>query len=784
MENNINLLNNTPTKNKADIIDLSDIFWRYFRHWRWILFSIIVALILGFFFGKMQTEVYQVEASVLIKSPAKEESALLKDLGVETNSNIENEVEVFRSKRLLNRVVDTLGLNVSYYYKAVLNNLTELYNFSPIKVSVSKSFLANLGNGTVQLTIKQTGEIISVDGVCKNVAFSKSFNDMQMIISTPFGGILLIKKKRDIELSRPLIVVIQGSNAIISNMAVQASINKKNQIIALSTLSFTPQKGIDVLNKVIDSYNEDAMGQMNQSSINTANFIAERIRLLTIELSDVEKKVEDYRRNNKFSDINAQSSTYLNKSILLEDRNIEQETQFQLLGFVEDFITNDKNQYSPFPNIPLTDQGLSGNLEKYNQLLLKRTKVLESSSTESPVFETLNKEISTLRKSILSMLRNARKVMQLHQQEIQRMNSITDEKLDEIPRQEREFVELKRQQKIKEQLYVFLLQKREESALTMALTLPKAIIINEAGVTGLVSANRNTILMYCFIFGFFFPLVIIYLLNFFNTKIFVRRDVEHLTPLPIISEMAHSESIESFAVTETGMDSTTELFRLLRTKLNFILEQPREKIILVTSTEPGEGKTFISSNLALGLAMTDKKVLLIGLDLRKPQLSEKFGITQKEGITSILSHQETDVNSLIFVSPDYPNLSVLHSGIVPPNPNELLMKDELKNLFTYFREKYDYIILDSAPIGVVSDSLLLLKYADITLYVCRSGFTDKKSFDVINRLSEEDPSTRLYLILNDLSFRHKYYKYRYRYGYGYGYGYGASSKTSNDKDKK
>ncbi|MDD2799002.1 MAG: polysaccharide biosynthesis tyrosine autokinase [Bacteroidales bacterium] len=781
MEENKNILQ-SQTNQKADTIDLSEIFWSYFSYWRWILFSVLFALIVGYFLSKMQTDVYQINSSVLIKTPEKGESSLLKDLGVESTKNIENEAEVFRSKRLLNSIVDSLNLNVSYYYKTVLNQYTELYKFSPVRISIERQFLSELENGVVFLTFTQANEGYTVKYEKGTSVIEKSFSRFPFTLHSSLGPITITSTAANPKLIRPLIVSIRSTQSVIGSINIQSSINKNNEIIALSTTSLNPVKGVDILNAVIDSYNRDAMMQMNQSAINTANFIAERIRILTVELSDVEKDVETYKRVNKISEsINTEENSYLQKSSESDVKKIEMETQFQLVSFVEDFIINDKNLFSPIPNVPLADEGLSGMVSRYNELVVARQKLMSSSTSDNPVFISLNKELSAFKNTLLQSVKHTRSVLQYSKNEMQKINSNIEGKLNELPRQEREFVELKRQQRIKEQLYIFLLQKREESALTMALTVPKAIVINEASSSGLISVTRKTILMYAFIFGLFFPLLIIYLINLFNTKIFIRKDVESLTDIPIISEMAHSESKLNFAVTENGLDSTTELFRLLRTKLNFILDHPKDKVILITSTEPGEGKTFISVNLALGLAMTDKKVLLVGMDLRKPQLSERFGIQQKEGITSFLSHQEADVDTLIFQSPDYPNLDVLHSGIIPPNPNELLMKNELGDIFDKFREKYDYIIMDSAPVGVVSDTLLLLKISDIVLYICRSGFTAKKSFEVINRLQEEYVDSRLYLIINDLSLRKKYYKYRYKYGYGYGYGYGSGGRRNKDK---
>jgi capsular exopolysaccharide synthesis family protein len=769
---------------QSETIDLAEIFWSYFIHWRWILLSIFVSFGVGYVYFRTQPNIYRVSASVLVKSPDEKgggaQSALLDELGFKSGGNVENEVEVFRSKRLLVGVVDSLGLNISYYYKTIFTRLHELYKESPIRVRVDKDFMKSMGASSMQLTLTPSDNgSFEAKGECKGVPFSQKLKSLPSSLSTVAGVVYIESKVQNLSaIPRPILVVIKNTKSAIGGLSIESSVGKKNEVITLTTTSQNPTKGIDVLNMLIASYNRDAMNQINQSAINTAEFIDGRLKYLTVELSDVEKDVEKYKKSNNFTDISAEAASFLGKSTALDVKRIENETQLRLVQFVEEFVVNEKNIFSPIPNLGLTDVNISASLGKYNDLLMNRIRLSESSSFENPLVESLNKQIYALRKAILIGVKNVRKGLLIQQEDIRKADNSASGRLSEIPRQEREYIEIKRQQEIKAQLYIFLLQKREESALSMAITVPKAIVINEAELVGQVSPNRNFILLVAFMLGFLLPIVIIYLMDLFNTKIITREDVRRLTDLPILSEMSHSLSLQQFAVSETSLDATNELFRLLRTKLNFTLNAPQEKVILITSTEPEEGKTFISVNLALSLAMTDKRVLLVGLDLRKPQLVNRFGISQKEGITSYLSGQENDIFKLIHTSVDYPNLSILPAGVIPPNPNELLMRDKLKEAFVLLKDHFDVILLDSAPIGVVSDTLLLVPISDITLYVCRSGFTLKRSFDVINRLTEDHAMNRMYLILNDLSKTGGYYKDKYSYGYGYGYKEGVEKKKT------
>ena len=445
MEETKNNLLTTQTHKKTEMVDLSEVFWRYFNHWRWILLSIMVAMVIGYFYSKMQIDVYQINASVLIKDPEKSgESKLLKDLGVESGGEIENEVEVFRSKRLLVGVVDSLGLNTSYYYQTIFNKPSELYTASPIKLKFDTDLLQNLNSKPLIFNIKQNDDEFDLEYSFSGVTKKLTVKSFPVSVQTSVGRCYLSSVSEKVSLVRPLIIVVQSTNVIISGLSVQAEVNKKNEIIALTTKTYNPKKGIDVLNKVIDSYNRDAMMQSNQSSVNTANFIEERLRLLTSELTEVEMKVENYKKSNNFTDISSEAAMYLKDSKNKEDQRVELEIQIKLVDFVEAFINNEKNSYQPIPNAGIADNSLGALLTKYNELLSVRSHLLETSSPENPVFETNSKQINSLKKVIDSSFRNAKRVMSIQLAEIKNGENRADSRISDIPRQEREFVEIMR----------------------------------------------------------------------------------------------------------------------------------------------------------------------------------------------------------------------------------------------------------------------------------------------------------------------------------------------------
>jgi capsular exopolysaccharide synthesis family protein len=346
-----------------------------------------------------------------------------------------------------------------------------------------------------------------------------------------------------------------------------------------------------------------------------------------------------------------------------------------------------------------------------------------------------------------------------------------------VPRKEREFLEIQRQQQVKETLYLFLLQKREEAALQMAVTVPKARVIDSADDSLQVAPRSSLILLVFFVLGLVIPILIIYVRDLIDTSIHSREDVEAITNLPVLTELGHNTSGQSIVDQHDATNSNPELLRLLRTKLQFVLDYPTQKVVMVTSTEPGEGKTFVSVNLAIILSMADKKVLLLGLDLRKPKLTKLFELPDKEGITSYLTGLESDVHKFVLSIPEYPNLDLLPSGMIPPNPNELIMRQRLDDMFEILKPEYDYIILDTAPVGAVSDTLLLHRFSDVTLYVCRAEYSDRRNLQFVDRLAKEGSLNPIYLIINDVHMEKHHYGYRYGYRHGYRYGYGHYHKN-------
>jgi len=536
---------------------------------------------------------------------------------------------------------------------------------------------------------------------------------------------------------------------------------KQSSVLTLSIQSEMKQKGRDFLQQLVNFYNEDATDDKNMVAHNTAVFIDERIKEISVELGLVEKEVEDFRQEKQITDISAEAQLYLGQTGENEQKRVDIETQLNLTRFVEDFIGRPANARKLIPNLGVSDAGLVSVINEYNQLLLMKERLESSSSDSNPALIQIKQQVSGMRQSIQASLANVRHASEIALRDLNRQNTITNARIQDIPAVERQYKDIMRQQEVKNNLFVFLLQKREETALTQAAVAPKAKIVSEPDTSERpVAPKRSVILLAFFLVGCVLPVGGIFVRDMFHTTI---EGLDDLAPL-----------LETSLVVKANDDSApVELFRTLRNNLLFMLNEPSKQVIMVTSTVPGEGKTFISINLARSLSLIDKKVLLIGGDIRNPRLSHDLGISKnKSGLSTYLAGIETDLSLLEDVL--FPNFHIMQAGPVPPNPNELLSKQTLDELFVKLRRSYDYIVIDSAPVGVVSDSFMLNRVADLTLYVMRENLTQKDTVNFVNSVRSDNRLNGITVVLNATTPQGKYGSYKYGYKYSYRYGYGQN----------
>ncbi|MGL5786990.1 MAG: GumC family protein [Bacteroidales bacterium] len=781
-----------PQMVEEEEINLVELLMKYLHYWKWFVASAVLFVALGALYLKTQNKVYQIDATVLLndeKGKGRADMAALQELGILSGAgaNVDNEIEVMRSKDLMLGVVNDLRLYTSIRESRGLRSIN-LYKQSPVDVAVSPELLDRLRKPlTFELKKEGKNEYV-IKGEMGDEEFEKTFNSFPYELSLPFGTITLQTTTFDIDSEwSKLNVVVRNPMQVASKLAKDVSFQlaqKNGSVVRISMRNENIHEGEDILNKVVEYYNKETMMAKNETAMSTERFINERLSLLQTELASVEKDVEGYKKSNKLTNIEAESGLFITQTGEVDKERTEIATQLNVLNYIDEFVNKKENRYRIVPNIGITDAGLLKVIDEYNKQLLIRERTLRTTSEDNPTIITMNGDINSMRASILGGIDVVKRSLTITQQEIAKKESQISGRIKEVPRQERELMEIMRQQKIKDALYMFLLEKKEENSLSMTMTVPMARLIEKPYCNGLPVAPRGmVILMASFLLGLIVPVAVIFVRHLFNVTIDDRYDLETLTKLPILGEVSH-ENIEGRAciIKENSTSVSNELFRSVRNNLQFVTGMDHKKIITVTSNIPGEGKTFVSTNTAATFSLTGKRVILMGLDLRNPQLAKVFGLENK-GVTNYLSGQVNDWKELVVRTPEYKNLDILPAGPVPLNPNELLMSSKMKELMDDLRNAYDYVIIDSAPVGVVSDTYLLNDLSDLFIFVCRANYTNRKLIDEVNRMVAQSKVKNAYFVVNDVDMKSKAYRYG-KYGYGYGYGYGAYGYHGKEDKKK
>lgn len=613
----------------------------------------------------------------------------------------------------------------------------------------------------------------------------KSFDKLPAILPLPIGVITISGRdslsiptepiKLKVTISKPTAVAIGYSSAL----TIEPT-SKTSTIAAVSLKNTNVQRAIDFINDLIAVYNIDTNTEKNEVAQKSADFIEERIGIINNELGTTENELAAFKQRAGLTDLSSDAQLALQESSKYEQQYAENATQINLVTYLRDYINNPDNNDEVIPaNVGLSDVNLASAIEKYNNLVVERKRLLRTSSESNPAIINLNTGIEAMRHNVKTTVNSVLKGLQITRNNIDRQSRKYESRISNAPKQEQEFMTISRQQEIKATLYIMLLQKREENAITLAATANNGRIIEEPIPGGIVSPKGKLIYIIALVIGIGIPISIIYLLNLLRFRIEGHTDVEKLTTVPIIGDIpltdAGKNGTPTIAVRENDNNIMAETFRSLRTNLLFIMGDPDKKVILVTSTISGEGKTFMASNLAVSLALLGKKVILVGLDIRKPGLNKIFHLSHKEkGITQYLAApQSTDLHALIQPSGITSNLDLLLGGPIPPNPTELLARQSLEDTISTLRKEYDYIVLDTAPIGMVTDTLILSRVADASIYVCRADYTHKTDYQLINELQEHHRLPNLCTVVNGIDMKKKKYGYYYGYGkYGKYYGYG------------
>ena len=783
-------------------VNIQELLFRYLIHWPWFVISIIICIACAWGYLRLTTPIYNISATVLIKDEKKgggaSMSSDLEKMGLEgfvsSSSNVDNEIEVLRSKSLAREVVNNLGLFVTYMDEDEFPS-KELYHTSPVLVSLTHQEADKLpGRMEINMILQPTGAL-GVQITVGEKEYRKQFDKLPAVFPTDEGTVAFfanndtlsavcpenITKERHITafINRPFSVLKEYVNSLSI-----APTSKTTSVVVISLENTNTRRGRDYINKLLEMYNINANNDKNEVAQKTAEFIDERIGIISKELGSTEQDLENFKRSAGITDLSSEAQIALTGNAEYEKKRVENQTQINLVMDLQRYMKG--NEYEVLPsNIGLQDAASAGAIDRYNQMLVERKRLLRTSTENNPTIINLDTSIRAMRTNVQATLDATLKGLQITKEDLACEASRYSRRINDAPTQERQFVSIARQQEIKSGLYLMLLQKREENAITLAATANNAKIIDEAlADDNPISPKKTIVYLAALVLGVGLPVGVIYLIGLTKFKIEGRADVEKLTSLPVVGDIPLAdEKTGSIAVFENQNNLMSETFRNVRTNLQFMLENGKN-VILVTSTISGEGKSFISANLAISLSLLGKKVVIVGLDIRKPGLNKVFNIPKKEhGITQYLTN--TTANLMDFVQPSdiNKNLFILPGGTVPPNPTELLARGGLEKAIETLKANFDYVILDTAPVGMVTDTLLIGRVADLSVYVCRADYTHKAEFTLINELAENNKLPNLCIAVNGLDLNSRKYGYYYGYGkygkyygygkrYGYGYGYG------------
>lgn len=822
MEENKNLeLENVQNQEEQSALDFQTIYSTLILNWKWFLLSIVLCCALAVAYVKLAPKVFQSSTKILIKDDDSKKSggaagaaaAAMSNLslGFMSSSNgIDNESEILNSRYLVQQTIKNLKLYAEYRHGGMLVD-TLIYSKQEVNVDMDTTSLKQL-NAPMKLTITREGGIYHVKGKYFKPIDAETFEKapyeinktlakLPAQIRTKAGTLTLTQNlgyelKEGTELKVEMISPFKASKEYFKRLTMNQT-KKTANTIELTFNDESRERGVDFLNGLIDAYNYQANIDKNEIQKRTEDFINSRLAKISTELTGNDTNLEKYKQKNRMVDIGLNAKQAVLSSDQFDQELNKANMQVELLNEIGKYMDQPANKYQPIPtNVGLEDESATALIGQYNSLALTRKQLLHSASEDSPVVTPITAQLEDLMTAIKRAMLQARINMKIQRNSIADMASKYEKTIGVTPEQEKALTQIGRQQSVTSGLYLMLLQKREETSMSLASTADKAKIIEPAAFVDKVSPKGIIALLIAFILGAAIPAGIIYLRELLRSKILGHDDVEKLTQLPIVGDIPTASangSKGSIVIQENKSNLMSEIFRGLRTNLQ-LAGDDKEKVFIVTSTTTGEGKTFIASNLAMSLALLEKKTIMVGLDIRKPRMAELFGISDRQhGITNILTNEECnweEVKAQIVASGVNHNFDLLMAGPTPANPGELMVRKSLKQTIALLKEHYDYVIIDTAPVGLVADSLQLSKLADRTLFVCRADFSTKSSFTYINKLDEQKKLPNISIVINDIDLSKK--KFAYSYGFGkyskngnrsFG-SYGLFSNNTNDDSIK
>ncbi len=781
-KNNTSTPKQSEAPQEAEFFSLHDIIHMVLANWYWFVISICVCLGAAYFYLAGSPRIYSRSATILIKDFNKggnADIAAFTDLSsFQSNRNIDNEVFLLQSRRLMTEVVRRLKLTVSYTVTGGLRD-RDLYGQSPVEVE----FVDDNENQSLRMQLTpRSDESFSLTD------FSDGFTSPEEsrreltgnygdTISTPVGKVIVRKTyyMGPAHVDVPIQIgksSLAAATSAYRSMVQCAVVNPRSSIVSISMNNSVPKRAEDVINTLIAAYNDDAINDKREISRSTSDFIKERLQVIGRELSDVDRGIEQLKKDNQMIDIASEAGSSVSERSQYKAGVLSIENQINVAEFIRSYLNDPEKAKEPIPMIAsVTNNAISSQIAEYNEAILHRQKLLENSSERSPVIQDMDSRLAAVRRSILSSLSSHITALELQRDALQREEQQASHRISAIPTQEKAILGITRQQKIKEELFLYLLNKQEETQLNYAIAESNSRIIDRAyGSNAPISPKPMMIMGAAAVVGFAIPLALLFLIGLLDTTIRGRKDVEDNLSAPFLGDIPtfEGDAATNGVVRETGRDPLSEAFRILRSNMSFmnVSAEKRLQTVLFTSANPHAGKTFVSLNLAITQAMAGKRVLIIDLDLRRHALSSQLGHGHsRTGISAYLSGQVDDLDAVIKPSGVHANLDAIFAGLQPPNPTEMLLSNRLDQLVNKLRERYDYIFLDSTPSMSVADAIITDRLADLCIYVVREGVLDRRQLPDIERLHRDRKLHNMCIVLNGAR------SHRHGYGYGYGYGY-------------
>lgn len=764
-------MNNHPEMKKINDreeveINLKNIFNKLFDKWSWFLISFLVCLLIAFIYGKYTAPTYQIKAKLIVNDDQKgggigKQAGSLMDLGglIGSKNSVDNEVEILKTRFLMEQVVRDMQLNIVYSKKIDL--VKRELNRVPFKVNIIKSVDTIATTKFDFVKISANKFLISTKDIKKEITWYESFSlagvGTLQVVPTQFGQVD----------EGEYYVTISSIDASVAALMSQLSVATSNKQVSIIDLTLTyplQKKGEDILNTLIKKYTQSNLNDKNAVADSTYRFIKERLNVIASELGDVENDVETFKQRNQLADMSEQGKLLVQSSSQLSSELAKAETQVTIINELEKYIKDTANNRRAFPSslIP-QDMVFSNIMEHYNSLLLERERQLLSVTEQSPFIQNIDQQIAELRINIQSNIQNTKKGALLTRDKLRSQLRLSENQISSVPQVEKNYLKLARNQQIKQELYIFLMQKAEETNIskTANISIAKTIDPPKSDVRP-ISPKKSLIYLIGLLAGFIIPVILVLGQELLNTSIKTKEEISMLTNVPVIGEISHNTSDDNLIVANHSRSAISEQFRALRTNLSFYLKSEQEKIILLTSSMSGEGKSFTAINLGNILALAGKKVLLMELDLRKPGLSAKIGVNNTIGFSNFTISPTVKRSDIIKPLSINKNMFIVSSGPLPPNPAETLMNEHVPMLIEELKKEFDYIIMDAPPIGIIADAQLLSKYADVTLYLVRQKITQKDQLRIVEDLYQTKKMKNLGIVVNDIVSKY--------YGYGYGYG--------------